>query len=111
MITSSSIQSSKKKIDDEIVELNVAGQRISTLKSTLTLIPQSKLINHRRDGTGALYFDYNPIYFASLIDQLRLLKRWSPKSRYRYEFVPPFISRYLNFTEMLVDLGLTGKPC
>jgi hypothetical protein len=29
--------------DDDIIELNVGGQRISTLRSTLTAVPNSKL--------------------------------------------------------------------
>jgi hypothetical protein len=62
------------------------------------------------DKQGAVFFDYNPIYFNFLLDQLRTIKRMSKKSDYQLQFSPPpFINTQVNFTQMLADLGLTRK--
>lgn len=77
------------------------------------IVPRSRLVQmlkeNPRDSNGAVFFDFNPILFGSIIDQLRALKSSPNKSLHRYEFVPPFNSFYLNFTSMLIELGLTSK--
>ncbi|CAF0958632.1 unnamed protein product [Rotaria sordida] len=102
---------------DDIIELNIGGQKMTTLRSTLTVVPNSKLArmfskdniekNLPMDKDGAVFFDYNPIYFTYLLDQLRVIKRMPEKPRYNLEFQVPYIGSQLNFTHMLVDLGLT----
>ncbi|CAF3321249.1 unnamed protein product [Rotaria socialis] len=102
---------------DDVIELNVGGQKITTLRSTLTAVPSSKLARmFSKDNTekhlpvdqqGAVFFDYNPIYFNYLLDQLRTIKRQPEKPEYQLQFQAPFIGSQLNFTHMLVDLGLT----
>jgi hypothetical protein len=106
-------------LSDDIIELNIGGQKMSTLRSTLTAIPHSKLASMFRkdnmknmlliDKQGAVFFDYNPIYFNYLLDQLRSIKRMPKRSGYQFQFSPPFTSAHVNFTQMLVDLGLTRK--
>jgi hypothetical protein len=106
-------------ISDDVIELNVGGQKMTTLRSTLTVIPNSKLArmfskdntetNLLMDKQGAVFFDYNPIYFNYLLDQLRAMKRMPKKPGYQVQFQAPYISSQLNFTHMLVDLGLTRK--
>jgi len=104
---------------DDIIELNVGGEKMTTLRSTLTAVPNSKLSlmfskdDQKKtlpiDKQGAVFFDYNPIYFNYLLDQLRAIKRMPKGSIYQVQFSPPFINTQLNFTHMLVDLGLTRK--
>ncbi|CAF0740423.1 unnamed protein product [Adineta steineri] len=103
---------------DDVVELNIGGQKITTLRSTLTVIPNSKLAqmfnkdttkkkNLPMDKSGAVFFDYNPLYFNFLLDQLRAIKRMPKKPGYQIQFQAPYMNSQMNFTHMLVDLGLT----
>jgi hypothetical protein len=106
-------------LSDDVIELNVGGQKMTTLRSTLTVVPNSKLArmfskdntekNLSMDKQGAVFFDYNPIYFNYLLDQLRAIKRMPKKPGYQIQFQAPYISSQMNFTHMLVDLGLTRK--
>lgn len=106
---------------DDVIELNVGGQKMTTLRSTLTAIPNSKLAlmfskNNTNNGLsfdkqGAVFFDYNPVYFNYLLDQLRLIKRMPKVYGYQLQFSPPYINANVNFTHMLTDLGLTRKFC
>lgn len=106
-------------VSDDVIELNVGGQKITTLRSTLTVVPNSKLAqmfskdqsekNLFVDKQGAVFFDYNPAYFSYLLDQLRAIKRAPKKPSYQIQFQAPYISSQLNFTHMLADLGLTRK--
>jgi hypothetical protein len=59
------------------------------------------------DKQGAVFFDYNPIYFSYLLDQLRIIKQMPKTIGYQFQFTPPFVSTQVNFTQMLSDLGLT----
>lgn len=104
---------------DDVIELNVGGEKITTLRSTLTAVSDSKLArmfskdttekNLLMDKQGAVFFDYNPIYFNFLLDQLRNIKRQSDISLKQLEFRAPYMASQANFTHMLIDLGLTGK--
>ncbi|CAF2556945.1 unnamed protein product [Rotaria sp. Silwood2] len=104
-------------LTDDIIELNIGGQKITTLRSTLTVVSNSKLArmfskdntekNLPMDNHGAVFFDYNPTYFTYLLDQLRAIKRMPEKPGYHLQFQAPYINSQLNFTHMLVDLGLT----
>ncbi len=106
-------------LSDDVIELNVGGQRMTTLRSTLTVVPNSKLArmfskdnrekNLPMDKQGAVFFDYNPTYFSYLLDQLRAIKHMPKKPGYRIQFQAPYISSQVNFTHMLVELGLTRK--
>ena len=106
-------------LSDDVIELNIGGQKMTTLRSTLTAVPKSKLaLMFSKDNPntilsvdkqGAVFFDYNPIYFNYLLDQLRTIKRMPKTSGYQLQFSSPFISTQLNFTHMLIDLGLTRK--
>lgn len=92
---------------------------MTTLRSTLTVVPQSKLAgmfskdnkmkNLPMDKQGAVFFDYNPLYFNYLLDQLRAIKRMPKTPGYQLQFQAPYMGSQMNFTHMLVDLGLTRK--
>ncbi len=107
-------------VSDDIIELNIGGQKMTTLRSTLTAIPNSKLAlmfskNNTKnmlpiDKHGAVFFDYNPLYFNYLLDQLRIIKRMPKRFEYQFQFSsPPYINNQVNFTQILVDFGLTRK--
>ena len=105
---------------DEVVELNVGGQRITTLRSTLTVVPNSKLAlmftkgaREERtvptDSQGAVVFDYNPDHFSYLLDQLRTIKRMPRKPAYEIKITAPLDYSPSNFSYMIADLGLNRK--
>ena len=106
-----------ESLSDDIIELNIGGQKMTTLRSTLTAVPDSKLaLMFRKNNTknmlsmdqqGSVFFDYNPIYFNYLIDQLRTIKRMPKSSGYQLQFSAPFIGTHANYTHMLSDFGLT----
>ncbi|CAF1081944.1 unnamed protein product [Adineta ricciae] len=102
---------------DDVIELNIGGQKMTTLRSTLTAVPKSKLSlmfqkeNAKKmlslDKQGVAFFDYNPLYFSYLLDQLREIKRMSDQSIHNLQISAPYMSSHVNFTHMLIDLGLT----
>lgn len=106
-------------ISDDVIHLNVGGQRISTFRSTLTAVPHSKLaLIFAKDNQNKTkirkermpyFFDYNPGQFESLIDQLRVIKRRASRPAYEIAFKTPNIDSEFAFSEMLVELGLNGK--
>ena len=81
----------RKRLDDnkeittpihstDLIELNVGGEMIATTRQTMTKIPQSILFNlfngrweHRLpiDNEGNIRFDFDPILFRHLLDQLQ----------------------------------------
>lgn len=97
---------------DDVIELNVGGQRITTFRSTLTAIPNSHLalLFDREHKIKTYFFDYNPVQFQYLLDQLRTMRRKPPKPLYELNFVAP-VSQDIrfDFSDMLVELGLTRK--
>lgn len=92
---------------------------MNTLRSTLTAVPNSKLSLMFTNGPnkkplaldkqGVPFFDYNPLYFSYLLDQLRDIKRMADRTGYHLQISAPFSNPHVNFTHMLVDLGLTRK--
>ena len=108
-----------RAVDDDVIELNIGGQKMTTLRSTLTFLGTSKLArmfrdkesekNLLKDRDGAIFFDYNPIHFNYLLDQLRALKRAPKKPAHQIQFQSPYISSQTNFTHMLMDFGLMRK--
>ncbi|CAF1197726.1 unnamed protein product [Rotaria sp. Silwood1] len=105
---------------DDIIELNVGGQRITTFRSTLTIVPNSKLalmfakdvdnktIAKSKDS-NAYFLDYNPVQFSYLLDQLRAIKRVPNFSPYDLDIKAPNIDVRFNFSNMLNELGLNPE--
>ena len=65
----------------DVIHLNVGGEMIATTRQTLTSLPESLfsiLFNGRWerrahiDDDGNIFFDFNPIVFRHLLDQLQL---------------------------------------
>ncbi len=111
--------SSANDDDDDVIELNVSGQKISTFRSTLTAVPNSKLalmftkdntsIGQSEDKQGAMFFDYNPVQFNYLLDQLRMIKRSPEIPAYELDIRAPNADIRMNFSYMTSDLGLNRK--
>ena len=66
--------------NDDIINLNVGGTKLTTLRSTLCQVEDSLLAamfsgrwedNIKRDQDGAVFFDFNPQYFVLILDYLR----------------------------------------
>ncbi|CAF4214695.1 unnamed protein product, partial [Adineta steineri] len=67
-----------KQSPNDIISLNVGGEKIVTLRKTLTSVPNSKLARlisstkgTKYDQLGQPFLDYNPKLFQHLLDQLR----------------------------------------
>ncbi|CAF1371235.1 unnamed protein product, partial [Didymodactylos carnosus] len=67
---------------NDVIQLNVGGEKLCTLRSTLTLIPNSSLstmFNGQwdnklpRDHDGLIFLDYDPLIFKLILNQLREL--------------------------------------
>ncbi|CAF1290444.1 unnamed protein product [Adineta ricciae] len=111
------VTNNKNEIDlsesaiDDIIELNVGGQRITTFRSTLTAVPNSKLAvlfaKNVPKPKSKHFFDYNPVLFEHLLDQLRAIKRDPQVPTYELNFAAPYSSVPFNFSTMLVELGLS----
>ncbi|CAF1081981.1 unnamed protein product [Adineta ricciae] len=105
------IDLSESTIDD-IIELNVGGQRITTFRSTLTAVPNSKLAalfaKNVSKPKSKHFFDYNPVLFGHLLDQLRAIKRGPQVPAYELNFAAPNSSVPFDFSTMLVELGLSS---
>ncbi|UJR31188.1 hypothetical protein I4U23_018694 [Adineta vaga] len=105
--------------DDDVIELNIGGERITTLRSTLTAVPNSKLalmfsknnteVHKSKDQFNAVFFDYNPIQFKYLLDQLRTIKRRQDLSPYEIHYDAPLAKIQTNFSDLISDLGLSPE--
>jgi hypothetical protein len=119
--TTSTVDASvvEQEADDveEVVELNVGGQRITTFRSTLTAVPNSTLAlmftettakkrNLPIDKHGVIVFDYNPTQFNFLLDQLRMIGQMPPKPAYDINILVPLDRGPANFSHMIHKLGL-----
>jgi hypothetical protein len=92
----------------DVIRLNVGGKIMMTTRETLTRVPRSTLsymFNGRwehklqRDKSGNIFFDFNPILFHHLLDQLQTLET--------NDFTPPSESSLVtSFNKMLRKLGL-----
>ncbi|CAF4345771.1 unnamed protein product, partial [Adineta steineri] len=89
-----------KSFADDIIELNVGGQKMTTYRSTLTAVPNSSLAllftkdpkdktKLKRKHNKIKFFDYNPVQFAYLLDQLRSIKRTPKIPEHELNIVAP----------------------
>ncbi|CAF1068918.1 unnamed protein product [Adineta steineri] len=97
---------------DDIIELNVGGQKMTTYRSTLTAVPNSSLAllftKDPKDKTKLKikhnkikFFDHNPVQFAYLLDQLRSIKRMPKIPKHELNIVAPNADIKFNFSTML----------
>jgi hypothetical protein len=74
--------------DNDIIELNVGGHKLTTKRSTLCQVKGSLLASMfsgrwedslERDKDGAIFFDFNPQYFLVILEYLRAKKIATPE--------------------------------
>ena len=102
--------------DDDIIHLNVGGQRFTTTRSTLWQVEGSLLATMfngrwedrvKRDKDGVVFFDFNPEYFGWILDYLRAKKISSPENPAVLAEVPK--NQMKNFNTLLEYLGLSDE--
>ena len=101
--------------DDDIIHLNVGGQKLTSTRSTLCQVEGSLLATMfsgrwedsvKRDEDGAVFFDVNPQYFGYILDYLRMKKLASPKNP-ELPNVPR--DQVKNFNTFVEYLGLSNE--
>ena len=102
--------------DDDIIHLNVGGQKFSTTRATLCQVEGSlfaTMFNGRwedrvkRDKDGVVFFDFNPEHFGWILDYLRVKKISSPENSAVLAEVPK--NQMKNFNTLLDYLGLSDE--
>ena len=102
--------------DDDIIHLNVGGQKFSTTRATLCQVEGSlfaTMFNGRwedrvkRDKDGVVFFDFNPEHFGWILDYLRVKKISSPENPAVLTEVPK--NQMKNFNTLLEYLGLSDE--
>ena len=102
--------------DDDIISLNVGGQKFTTTRSTLCQVEGSLLTSMfsgrwedslKRDQDGAVFFDFNPQYFGYILEYLRTKKIATPEKPAELPKVPP--DDLKNFTTLVEYLGLSEE--
>ena len=122
--TQTAVQDSGK---DMIIHLNVGGQKFSTKRSTLCQVEGSLLTvmfsdrweqTLERDQDGVVFLDFNPQYFALILDYLRARKIATPDYPARLPKVSQdrennfkALIHYLGLSEETVDEILPSVPC
>ena len=99
--------------NNDIIHLNIGGQKMTTKRSTLCQVEGSLLASMfsgrwedglERDKYGCIFFDFNPQYFSLILDYLRAKKIETPEKPALLRKVP---SEQLNNFDILVGyLGL-----
>ena len=102
--------------DDDIIHLNVGGQKFSTTRATLCQVEGSLLATMfngrwedrvKRDKDGVVFFDFNPEHFGWILDYLRVKKISSPENPAVLAEVPK--NQMKNFNTLLEYLGLSDE--
>ncbi|CAB4025419.1 Chaperone dnaK2 [Paramuricea clavata] len=102
--------------DDDIILLNVGGQKFTSTRSTLCQVEGSLLATMfsgrwedsvKRDQDGAVFFDVNPQYFGYILDYLRTKKIASPENPAELPKVPRDQAK--NFNTFVEYLGLSKE--
>ena len=100
-----------KSSENDVIALNVGGERIVTLRKTLGGVPDSNLALLQsdskaviRDRFGRPFLDYNPTMFRHLLDQLREGKKINDQN-----LQAPANGSQTAFQAMLNALGVPSK--
>ena len=102
--------------DDDIINLNVGGEKITTKRSTLCQVQGSLLASMfsgrwekslARDENGCIFFDFNPQYFVFILDYLRAKKISTPENPAPLPKVPE--EQVKNFNNLVEYLGLSDE--
>ena len=102
--------------DNDIIELNVGGHKLTTKRSTLCQVEGSLLAlmfsgrwedSLERDQDGVVFFDFNPKNFIVILDYLRAKKVATPENLASLPKVPEDQSK--SFNSLLGYLGLSDE--
>ena len=102
--------------DDDLINLNVGGTKITTTRSTLCQVENSLLAamfsgrwedNIKRDQDGAVFFDFNPQHFILVLDYLRVKKIETPENPPPLPKVPE--DQEKSFNSLVRYLGLSNE--
>ncbi len=102
--------------DDDIIHLNVGGEKFTTTRSTLCQVEDSLLATMfsgrwergvKRDRDGAVFFDFNPQYFGYILEYLRTKKIATPEDPAELPKVPRDQAK--NFNTLVEYLGLSDE--
>jgi hypothetical protein len=102
--------------DNDIIELNVGGHKLTTKRSTLCQVEGSLLASMlsgrwedslERDKDGAIFFDFNPQYFLVILEYLRAKKIATPENPAPLPKVAEDQAK--NFNDLLEYLGLSDE--
>ena len=102
--------------DDDLIDLNVGGTKLTTTRSTLCQVEGSLLAsmfsgrwedNIKRDKDGAVFFDFNPHHFILILDYLRVKKIKTPETPPPMPKVPE--DQKESFRSLLQYLGLSSE--
>ena len=102
--------------DDDVIHLNVGGQKFSTTRATLCQVEGSLLATMfngrwedrvKRDKDGVVFFDFNPEHFSWILDYLRVKKISSSDNPAVLAEVPK--NQMKNFNTLLEYLGLSDE--
>jgi hypothetical protein len=100
--------------DDDIIHLNIGGQKFTSTRSTLCQVEGSLLATMfsgrwerglKRDEDGAVFFDVNPQYFSYILDYLRTKKFASPENPAELPKVPRDQVKHFNTFVEYLGLG------
>ena len=101
--------------DNDIIHLNVGGQKLTSKRSTLCQIENSLLANMfsgrweeslERDQDGAVFLDFNPQYFVLILDYLRAKRIAQPGKPIP---LPKVAENQQDFNTLLQYLGLSDE--
>ncbi len=107
--------------DDDIIRLNVGGQKFTTTRSTLCQVEGSLLATMfsgrwedavKRDEDGAVFFDFNPQYFGYILDYLRAKRIATPEKPAplpKVEDQAKVQDQAKNFDNLVEYLGLSSE--
>ena len=102
--------------DNDIINLNVGGKKLTTRRSTLCQVKDSLLAtmfsgrwedNIERDKDGAVFFDFNPQHFILILNYLRVKKIETPENPPPLPKVPEDQSE--SFNSLVRYLGLSNE--
>ncbi len=102
--------------DDDIIDLNIGGQKLTTTRSTLCQVEGSLLASMfsgrwedslKRDKDGAIFFDFSPQHFVLILDYLRQKKIASPENPAPLPKVSE--DQLQSFTNLVEYLGLNDE--
>ena len=102
--------------DNDIINLNVGGTKMTTKRSTLCQVNGSLLASMfsgrwetslERDEDGRIFFDFNPQYFVLILDYLRAKRVATPENPAPLPKVPDDQAK--NFNNLIEYLGLSDE--